>query len=214
MGDIGRGKSYSVRTLLKSYPDENGKLREGVGLDVYCLACEPGWSDTNGDLTCEMGFHVAEVLPANPSFDTMKKWLERIQDLDAEQIKKLGVPGSIRKDYRQFMSLYVTSIEFICIRCKKNFGCAEDWDENIAFVNDGLTGISKMAIDFTVGPKNALTWPEYDESQGKVKDWVDKCVSLKCSYILIAHWDREPDQVEGGSTITLHTIGNKLAPKL
>ncbi len=213
-GDIGVGKSWCTRTLLRNYPDEAGNIREGAGLDVYFHACEPGWEATNGDLTCEMGFHVHQTLPANPPWDVRIAWLDKISNMSADEIKAMKLPNSIRLGYRQFMDLHVASVNFTCIRCEKDLGCIDDWSENVAYINDGLTGITKMARHFAVGPKPTLTWPEIDIVGQLIEDYVDKCCASKCSYVLIAHWAREPKQVEGGTEITVHTIGQKLAPRL
>lgn len=215
MGPIGTGKSRVARTLLKEYPDENGKMHKGAGFEnVNLLACEPGWQATNGDLTCEMGFHVAEVLPANPDWTVGLRWLEKISNMSAEEIKKMPIPASIRTGYHQFMDLYKTCVSFVCMRCGKELGSVDDWGQDTALITDGLTGISKMAIHFTVGPKPTLTWPEVDAAQHHVEGFINKCVALKCTYVLIAHWAREPGQVEGGTNITVHTIGQKLASRL
>jgi hypothetical protein len=213
-GPVGSGKTWSLRTLLPEYPNIDGKIRKGAGLQVREIACDPGWSDTNGDLTCEMGFHVKEVLPANPSWKARREWLESISDLSGEEIKKKNVKPSIWKDYKQFMDLEATSAHFVCDRCGTDFGNNEDWDDNVAFVEDGLSGITKMAKHFAAGPKQALTWPDIDAAGGHIEGHIDKCVSLKCSYILISHWDKEPDKIEGGTTITGDTVGNNLAPRL
>jgi hypothetical protein len=215
IGDIGVGKSHVTRTLLAEYPDWEGKVRKGAGLkNVFQVSCEPGWAATNGDLTCEMGFHVHEVLPANPSWRTMEAWLEKISNMSTEAIKKMELPASIRSGYRQFMDLYTACQAFTCIRCKKEFGCIDDYGEDTAFVNDGLTGISRMAAQFTVGPKPTLTWGETDSAQHHVEDYVHKCVALSCTYILVAHWAKEPNQVESGLSITVNTIGQKLAGRI
>ena len=214
LGPIGTGKSRSVRTLLAEYPDESGRIQKGVGLRVNLLACEPGWTATNGDLTCDMGFHVAEVLPANPGWKVGIAWLEKISNMSAEEIKKMNIPASIRTGYHQFMDLYKTCVSFKCIRCGEDLGSVDDWGEDTALVTDGLTGISKMAVHFTVGPKPTLTWPEVDAAQHHAEGFINKCVALKCTYVLIAHWAREPGQVEGGTNITVHTIGQKLASRL
>lgn len=214
LGPIGTGKTYAVRTLLAEYPDGFGKIHKGAGLNVHLLACEPGWEATNGDLTCEMGFHVHQVLPANPDWDVSLRWLVKISNMSAEEIKKMPIPASIRTGYHQFMDLYKACIKFECVRCGKDFGSVDDWGEDIALVADGLTGISKMAIHFTVGPKPTLTWPEVDAAQHHVEGFINKCVSLRCTFLLIAHWAREPGQVEGGTNITVHTIGQKLASRL
>jgi hypothetical protein len=215
-GPLGSGKSTAIRTLLAEYPDPaTGKIKKGAGLGVRVSANDPGWKATNGDLTCSMNFHVMELLPANPNWADRRSWLEKIQDKDGgEEIKKMNIPNSIRRAYRQFMDLHVACENFVCDECGEKFGNNEDWDDSVAFVNDGLSGITKMAKHFLVGPKPALTWPDIDAVGHSIEDYIDKCVSLKCSYILISHWDKEPDKIEGGMTITLDTIGNKLAPRL
>jgi hypothetical protein len=213
-GDIGTGKSRAIRTLLSEYPDETGKIHKGAGLKVHLLACEPGWEATNGDLTCDLGFHVHQVLPANPSWKVKIAWLEKISNMSAEDVKKMPIPSSIRNGYRQFMELHVACLNFTCHRCGEDLGGTDDWGEDIAFVNDGLTGITKMATHNAVGPKPTLTWPEIDLVAHSIEDYVNKCCAAKCTYLLIAHWDRVVNQIEGGTEITINTIGNKLAPRL
>ncbi len=161
-----------------------------------------------------MNFHVAEVLPANPEWKVNIAWLEKISNMGSEEIKKMNIPSSIRNGYHQFMDLYKTCVTFKCVRCGEDLGCVDDWDDSVAFVNDGLTGISKMASHFAVGPKPTLTWGEIDAAQHHVEGYVNKCCALSCTYVLIAHWAREPSQVEGGTSITVHTIGQKLAGRI
>ncbi len=212
-GPIGGGKSYSIRTLLATY-FHLGTLKKGVGLTVLSQACEPGWAATNEDLTCEMGFHVNELLPANPDFVTSLAWLETIKEMGTKELIDKSLPYRILKDYQQFMSLYRNAINFKCDKCNTEFGNLEDLDDSFAIVNDGLTGISKMSEQMIKGPKPQMSLPEYGRAQGQVEGWVNKMCTLKASYILLAHWSREPDPVEGGTNITINTVGNKLAPKL
>ncbi len=215
-GPIGAGKSYSTRTLLAEYPDHEGKVRKGVGQTVLFHACEPGWEAVNGDLACDMGFHIQETLPADPDYATSLQWLETIQGIGTDDLIRKSMPGSILRDYRQFMDLYRTAINFTCMRCEQEFGNLENLDKdcNTTYVNDGLTGISKMAVQFIAGPKPNMSLPEYGRAQHHVEGWVNKQCTLNCSYVLIAHWAREPDPVEGGTNITIHTVGQKLAPRL
>src|SRR6266404_1136438 len=95
IGPVDTGKTYSTRTLLAEYPDKNGKIHKGAGLKVHSLANEPGWEATNGDLTCDMGFHVNQVLPANPDWEVSLKWLESISGMSAADIEKKTLGASI-----------------------------------------------------------------------------------------------------------------------
>lgn len=214
LGPIGAGKTWSLRTLLPEYPDSAGRVRKGAGLSVRLLALEAGWEATNGDLTCEMGWHVRQHLPATVPWDSAQEWAERIGNMTMKAVADMEVSTMIRQNYKQFVGLYIHSSHFVCERCGTDFGPADSWDDTCVYINDGLTGISKMGIHLVAGPKPILSLPQYGSAMAAVEAYIDKCVGIEASYVLIAHWARESDEVQGGSRITIDTIGSKLAPKL
>jgi hypothetical protein len=224
IGRIGSGKNWCCRTLLKEYPDENGRMQRGAGKTVMMLANEPGWDETNGDLTCDMGFHVHQHLPYSAPMEQYMEWLEYIAGRSAADVKDMKLGSAMKLPFaQQWMGMYQVMNGFVCDRCKKDFGPVSAWDkqgnfvgwnDNVALVQDGLTGVSKMSCQFTAGPKPSMSWPEYDAAQHLVMDWVGLCTSIRASYILIAHMSREPDEVEGGTKVTVSTIGKALAPQL
>jgi hypothetical protein len=224
IGRIGAGKGWCTRTLLKEYPDENGRMRRGAGKTVMLLANEPGWDETNGDLTCDMGFHVLEHLPYNAPDDQYIEWLEYIAGRSAADVKEMKLGSAIKLPFTNaWIKMFGLLNKFVCDRCEKDFGPVSawnrdgefvGWNDSYALVQDGLTTISRMAKQFTAGPKGSMSFPEYDQSQQLILDWIMKCVSIQATYVLIAHMAREPDEVEGGTRITVSTIGKALAPQL
>lgn len=214
LGAIGTGKSRSVRTLLREYPDETGKMHPGAGLTVLTVALEPGAEATNGDCTCEHGFHLHTHLPVSLDLDMMEEWTERLGILSMESIAKMEVSPTIRKSFNQFMGLYSICRAFICDRCGENFGAIDKLDDSFAIVNDGLSGLSDMAKQHLVGPKPIMSLPQFGAAQELVLGYLKLCLSIKASFVLVAHWSKEINQVTGDRIVTLDTIGNKLAPRI
>ncbi len=211
MGPVSTGKTTALRTLLKFYPDPSGpgRMIAGVGRTVLVVSLEPGFEDSLGDCTCEMGLHTHYIAPLDADWDSLVDQAKRVQA--ATDIQKITDPN--KRDYIQFLETYQALANFKCDRCGEVFGPVDKLDESFAVALDGLTGLSRNAMQFSVGLKPTKTWPEYDAVGQQIENMLRKCVSIRASFILIAHIDREPDPL-GGLKLTMHTIGNKLAPRL
>ena len=201
-GDIGTGKT----SVLKTLPAHK---------KVFVIALEPGIESILGDTDPERFFW--NYIPcAKPGWDTVLAVAKTISTMSADSILKLG--GMQKQDYQQFLEL----IEF----CGKpsssrkgheglKFPPLDELGEEWVVVIDGLTGLSKMACNLVVGAKPAMNFPEYQIAQNHLMQFLDLCVNnLKASFILIAHVEKEPDLITGGSTLTVSTIGKALAPKI
>lgn len=208
-GPINTGKTWSTRTLMKEYPDLDGKLRPGAGKEVFTLSLEPGWLDTMSDCTCELGMHYHYIPPLDVDWDTLISLAESVNR--AGDVTKVTDPN--KREYTQFLDTYKALSNFTCHRCGTNFGSVSAFGPGRAVVMDGLTGLSRNAMNWTCGLKPSKSWPEYDAAGQQAENLLRKCVSLACTFVLIAHLDREIDAVTG-PRLTMHTIGNKLAPRL
>lgn len=210
MGPINTGKTWSLRTLLREYPDARGNMRPGADRTVLAVSLEPGFLDTNGDCTCEMGMHYAYVPPLDIEWDTLAALAQQVNR--ATDVTKIIDPN--KRDYAQMFDTYSILSKFVCNRCGEDFGAVDKLDESFAVTMDGLTGLSRNAMNLTTGLKPHKSWPEYDAAGQCVEQLLRKCVSICASFILIAHIDRETDITEGRTKLMMHTIGNKLAPRL
>lgn len=214
LGPIGSGKSRSLRTLLPEWPDEDGRMHKGVGTTVLMLALEPGAEATNGDCTCEMGFHIHSHLPLSLDLEMMEEWTERLGTMTMEAIAKMEVSPIVRREFNQFMGLYSICRQYKCDRCGQEFGAIDHLSEEYAFAIDGLSGLSDMAKQHIVGPKPVVSLPQFLASQELILNFLKLCLAVKATFVLVAHWSKEVNQVTGGRIITLDTLGNKLAPKI
>jgi hypothetical protein len=209
-GPVQTGKTWITRTLLAEYPDAQGRIHRGASKTCLTVSLEPGWSDTMADCTCDMGMHLKYIPPLDVDWDDLMQLAEMVNR--AGDVTKVIDPN--KRSYDQFLQTYSALKQFVCERCGKDFGPVSKLTEDYAVVMDGLTGVSRNAMNWTCGLKPHKSWPEYDAAGQQVENLLRKCVSLTCSFVLIAHLDREPDPVNGGSRLMMHTIGNKLAPRL
>lgn len=242
-GEIGTGKTRSLMTLLPHYIDEDGRVQDGAGLDVFLVSMEAGAEATLGRNFCgsptaiDNPIHQVYV-PANAAdWDTVRAYVKLANELPLDQLLKTQDPN--RRQYRQFMQVFSVLSDYTCIHCGENFGDVGTWnrppdaeppnDETSppaavwidplprprAICLDSLTGLTKAATQNLVGGKPIRSLPEI----GTIMDFIEAFFDLfwgntACSAICLAHVDREISPLTGISTITVHTIGQKLAPRL
>lgn len=199
-GPIGSGKTHSLRTLVEA------------GLEIFVLATEPGIHTVLGDLP-EDKCHWKYISPAKISTETLIDNAEKINKYPMDQLPKL--PGLNRRDYDQFIQVLCTYNEFVCDRNGKNYGPIEELNESCAFIIDGLSGLSTMAMDLVVGGKPIKTLPEWGVAIDNLRRTVTKIVyDTRCTFVLLAHVSRQINEVTGMQMTTVDTLGNKLAPEL
>lgn len=201
LGAIGTGKSYSLRTFLKA------------NKDVFVLSVEPGIEASLGDVTCKQGLHWHYLAPAAMSWEVLENSAIKLNTLQMDALAKL--PAHDKRDFDQFLQIYGICANFVCDRCGVEFGPIDGWDDSRVFALDGLTTLSRMAVQFVKGSKPITTLPETGAAQDLVRNLLKKLVGdTRCSFVLLAHTEREENMVSGGTIITVSTIGKRLAPDI
>lgn len=198
MGPTGCGKTYSLRTL----PER--------GVETFVLFTEPGMEVVE-DVKCEQGLHYHYVSPAAVDFAAMAESAKLINKLSYEALSKL--PAIHKDKYGQFIEVINTLGNFKCDRCGKVFGDVSTWGPERAIVIDSLSGLNIMSMDLVVGSKPARSQPDWGIAQQNLERLINKlCTDTKCWFILTAHIEREMDEVSGKTSLTVSTLGRKLAP--
>lgn len=86
---------------------------------------------------------------------------------------------------------------------------------NRVIVIDSLTGLSLMAMNLVTGSKPVKNLSDWGIAIDNLERLLIKlCVDTKCHFVLLAHLEREVDEVTGGTSLMASTLGRKLAPKL
>ncbi len=198
-GPTGGGKTHALRTLVEA------------GLELFVIATEPGIANVLGDLPQEV-CHWHYIAPALPDWDTMKTGATNINSMGIDQLLK---QTGQRHEYRQFIELLDVCANFTCDRTGLSYGAVDSWPTSRALAVDGLTGLSIMAMDLVVGNKPVKSQADWGMAMDNLERLITKFTTgTRCTFVLIAHQDREMDEITGGTKITVSTLGRKLAPKI
>ena len=198
LGRTMSGKTHSLRTLI------------AAGVTPFIVATE--YPDVLLDVPKEK-LHWHYVEPGRADWETLLDNAQKINLLSNEALQKL--PGINKDKYRQFFEIINVCKNFKCDRTGEAFGDASTWGFDRALVIDHLTGLSIIARDLAVGAKPIITQPDWGVMMHNLEMFLNACVTgTKCMFILLAHVERETDEVAATSRIMASTLGRKLAPKL
>lgn len=198
-GTTGTGKTHSIRTLVEA------------GLEVFVLFTEPGM-EVLADLPADK-LHWKYIAPAAPAFADMIASATKINTMSFEALTKL--PDINKRNYTEFIDVLTSLSNFTCDRTGEAFGSVDSWGPERVLVVDSLTGLSIMAMNLVAGSKPVKSMADWGVAIDNLERLITKlCVDTKCHFVLLAHLEREVDEVTGGTSLMASTLGRKLAPKL
>jgi hypothetical protein len=199
LGASGVGKTYSIRTLVDA------------GITPFCVFTEPGF-EVLGDIPADK-LHWHYIAPGGQTWATMKQMADILNKLSFEGITKMSDSG--RTQYNQYVQLMGTFNSFVCDRDGKTYGDVGTWGTDRCIVLDGLSGLGTMAMGLIVGGKPVRHQGDWGVAMQLVENLIGKlCTDTQAHFVLIAHTERELDEVQGSSRIMASTLGKKLAPKI
>ncbi len=199
MGASGAGKTYAIQTLIAK------------GITPFCVFTEPGFEVLGHIPPDKLHWHY--IKPADQDWASMIDSATKINTLSFESLTKLA--DISKKSYDQFIDLLRSLNDFKCDRDGRSYGDVCKWGTNRALVLDSLSGVNIMAMNLVVGSKPVKHMGDWGVAMDNLERLVQKlCIDTQAHFILIAHTERETDEVMGGSKIMASTLGKKLAPKL
>lgn len=207
MGPAGTGKTTSLVTLLQQ------------GLGVRLLATEPTAPNRVLEEAKKRGidaskFHWKNVSPSPQGWDALIKAGTIVNTMSLKDIADMR-DGIAKPDGKQWITFLQTMQNFVSDRDGSVLGDVTSWDSSVAFVIDGLTGVNTMSRNLTVGLKPNPSPGEWGVMQGNILNVIKKlCADCQCFFVLICHVEKENNEVTGLSSLTVSTLGAKLAPKI
>jgi hypothetical protein len=212
MGPTGTGKTYSIGTLVMA------------GLEVFYMGLEPGLESLIGFFTDPepyglgmdkppANFHWTYIKANTQSFKQMKATASDIGKYDLSAITKMRDPN--RAANNQMVSVYETLNNFVDTRDGKSYGSADDMPQNCVIVIDGLSALCRIAMEMITGAKPVRDKPDYGIYAGNVSSLLLKlCSGCRCHFVLLAHVDREADEIMGGIKLSPSILGSSLRSNL
>ena len=206
MGPSGTGKTHALGTLVDT------------GMEVFVLFTESGveslqgyYADRGRPIPDNLHYHV--VRAPDSSFEDMITAATRINTQSLESLSKLMDPD--RAKHNQFISILKALANFVDDRTGESFGSVATWSAGYVLAIDGLTGLGRASMAMVVGGKPVKSQPDWGIAQDQVEKLLRKlCDDCRCSFVLLAHVERETDAVLGGVKLMASTLGVKLAPKI
>lgn len=199
-GATGTGKTYALRSLID------------CGITPFIISTEPGVEANLGDLP-EDKVHWRYIPASTASWDSMISNATKIHTLSFEALTKMKEME--KKQYGQFLEVLTTCANFTCDRTGDSYGCVDNWGTDRALVVDSLSGLNIMAMDLVVGAKPVKSVGDWGVAMDNLERFINRCCfGISTHFILIAHLEREKDEVSGAIKNMTSTLGNKLAPKV
>jgi AAA domain len=205
MGPAGTGKTHSIGTLVET------------GIEVFYFAFESGaeslrgfWADKGKEIPANL--HITTVKGPAASWSEMADSVGYVNRLAYDSLKKMTDPN--RNKYTQF-EMFLRTFNDVTDDSGNKFGCIDTWDAGRAIVIDGLTGLSDAAMKAVIGGKADRDQKDWGLAQNLLENFLRRiCDNCPCHFILLAHVEREVDQILGGVKLMVSTLGKALPPKL
>lgn len=199
VGGTGSGKTHAIRTLVEA------------GLEVFVAFTEPGM-EVLADIPSDK-LHWHYIPPASPDWSDMLDSATKINQLSLKVIS--GMEDINKRKYAGFLDLIRALGDFPDDRTGQKFGPVDSFGENRVLVIDSLSGLNILAMNLVTGSKPVKSMADWGMAMDNLERLIIKLTTdVPCPMVMIAHQERETDEVTGGTTIMASTLGKKLAPRL
>lgn len=203
MGPSGTGKTYAIKTLV------------ATGLETFALFLEPGletligaYSDNGEKIPDNLHWHYLQ--PKTQGFSDLFKQSDNIGKFDLSGLGKMKDMN--RSKNNQMTEMYTVLSDFPDQRNGLKYGSADSWSNGAVLVIDSLSALVRIAFDMQVGTKPVRDVSDWGIVQQAIMSFIHKLTSgCICHVVIIAHVEREIDQILGGNKITVSVPGKAIA---
>lgn len=207
MGAPGSGKTWAITTLIEA------------GLEVFVIITEPSGVESLLDAMKAKNLpfdklHWAYIPPTVAGWKGIENMIQTINLQSYAAISDMK-SGIAKESSNTIIKLLRNCENFHDDRTEKKFGDVTSWGYDRALVIDSLSGLNDLAVQNTVGLKPTLHPGEWNIAMNLESTIINKLTSdMKAYFVLLAHIDRNINEVTGGMVITPAAIGSKLGPRI
>lgn len=206
-GPGGTGKTYIIGTLVD------------IGIEVHFLGLETGnealagyYTDRGLTIPANLHWHMLNIAREG-GFAAMADTASIIANSTQSGLAKMIDMDRARNNPFEKMLRIMNNFEDQ--RTGAKLGPVDKWGPDKAIVIDGATGLGNFLWAMQVGKKPVRDKPDYGVVQEQMEKFIRYCCDgCACHFVLIAHVEREIDDVLGGVKIMPSCPGQKLSPKL
>lgn len=207
MGPSGTGKTYSLGTLA-DWGAAHGK-------EIFVLFAEQGvealagyWLDGGKPVPDSVHWHNALTQPL--TLTQLIGAADNIGKLTYEAVTKMIDPD--RGKNNAFWRLLKTCSDFPDDRTGKNFGPIDSFGADKIFAIDSLTEVSNAAMRMQLGNKVTAAPNDYQVAQQTVMAFLRLLTqSLRCTFALTAHVDRQMDAITQTQKLMVKAPGKAIS---
>lgn len=207
MGAAGSGKTFALSTFIEA------------GVDLFVIGTEPNAADSILDSVRARSLDVSRVhfhaiAPTPAGWDEMEEVARAVNSQSFEQLAS-NKTGIAKSKMTHWLSLLKACRDFPDDLTGGLFGDVTEWGSDRALVIDSLSGLNTMARQFTVGLKANMAQGEWGVAMELEGNLIRKLVGDRGAFfVLIAHLDRNIDEISQATKTMPAALGNKLAPQM
>ena len=206
MGSSGTGKTHAISTLVDA------------GLEVFALFLEPGletlisvYSKQNKPIPDNLHWHY--IQPKTAGFSQLQTAAENIGKFDLQGLTRMK--DMTRSQNNQMVEVYKILNDFTDQKTGKAYGSVDTWDTSRVLVVDSLSALNRICMDMVVGTKPVKDMADWGIAQNNLMSLLHKLTSgCMCHFVLIAHVDRETDQIMGGVKLMVAALGKAITSQI
>jgi hypothetical protein len=199
MGMPGSGKTTAMVTALQAGFEVFGIFTE-QGMGNFMKAARlAGLSEDD-----MKRFHFTYIKPGATDFKTLQTNSKAIQDA----IKFGEMANQSRKNYGAFIKVINACGNFVD-QHGVEFGSVAEFKANRLLFVDGMSNLAKMAMQLTVGSKPVKTQQDWGVAIETLENLEQEMVSITAPFVLVAHMEREVDEITRAGFVTVATLGQK-----
>lgn len=206
MGPSGTGKTYAIKTLAD------------MGLETFALFVEPGLETLVGayvdnGLPIPPKLHWHYIQPSQQGFDQLRNTSDQIGKFDLAGLAKMKDIN--RSKANKMLDLYTCLNNFKDQKDGKEYGPVDAWGTDRVLVIDSLSALNRIAMEMVVGTKPVRDMADWGIAQNALMALLHKLTSgCNCHFVLIAHVDREVDQILGGIKLMVSSLGKAITSQI